>query len=293
MYSRSKQIKHIVERVFRKKYPNRIIRLDEVAYTRLVEEFQFDEHRAIAFIRSNINLLWAETVKRLDEDVAKGLLPTFEILDSSRYELIWFPAVWKTDSSKLARQKMRIKYRGELLDYLDHHITWRDYEALGCVISILVGARQWNVTPSSGDFGIDFFALIPSYGISHLFPGVHKQIRLVGQSKKWNSEVPRSKVDDLGHKLDYIRARSHHFDGILPPWFLSEPGLIVGCMIAHSSFQEGANTIAHEHGLILGDRRDIVEILTLSHQWSVEDGYDKLITSTREKINLVLSSKGS
>jgi hypothetical protein len=288
MYSRSKQIKTIIERVFRYKYPERILRLDEVVYDRLIEEFKYDEHTAVAFLRSNMNPLWTATVRRIDQEVYKGLFPTFQILDKSRYELIWFPAVWRTDTNKVAKQKIRLQYRGILLDYIDEHVTWRDYEALGCVIANLAGAQRWHLTPPGNEFGIDFLALIPSYGVSHLFPGVHKQIRLVGQSKKWNSEVPREKVDDLGHKLDYIRARSHHVDKVLPPWFLSEQGLIVGCMIAHSDVQEGGYTIAHEHGIILANSQDITEIVTLSRQWSSEDGSNQLIKFFRDRINQVL-----
>ncbi|MCP4345202.1 MAG: hypothetical protein GY795_06710 [Desulfobacterales bacterium] len=185
----------IIENIFRKSYPSRILKLDEEISSVACGIMGYSEIEAENYAERNQKRIWNDIVKRLDEETKKGLHATFEIVDASRYELSWYPFVRKDDGRHLKQKKLRLKYRGSILNYIDNNINNREYEAIGCIISQIAGASHYYLTPSGNEFGIDFVATLPGYGKTHLFPNSYKQIRLVGQSKKWNRRVNRDKVD--------------------------------------------------------------------------------------------------
>jgi ferredoxin-like protein FixX len=287
------ELQDIVDKIFRSSYATRLVRIDAAISSVAPSAIGCDQIEAEDYAERNKRRVWNKVIRRLDEEIGKGLHPTFEVVDATRVELAWFPMMKRGDDSQLKRKKLRLACRGRILDYLDEdEVSSRAYEALGCVICKLAGASQWHLTPPGNEFGIDFLALLPSFGKSHLFPHADKQIRIVGQSKKWSSRIERDVVRLLADTLDDIRKRNQRIleSTILPPWFVSAKGPLVGCMMAHSGAQSGGHDIANDHGIIMADSRDIAEIATLSRRWNPTLGSQGAIEFLRDSISEVLQS---
>lgn len=282
----------ILEKLFRRSYPARF-RLDEAIASVVPGVLGCDQIEAEAYAERMKQRIWSRLIRRLDEEANKGIYPTFKVIDADRFELAWFPMMKEDDDSQLKQKKLRLACRGEILNYIDEdEVSSRAYEALGCVICQLAGASRWHLTPPGNEFGIDFLAVLPSFGKTHLFPHAHKQIRIVGQSKKWSSRIKRDEVRLLADTLDDIRKRNQRIfeSTILPPWFVSAKGLLVGCMIAHSGTQSGGHDIANDRGIIMADSRDIAEIAALSRKWNSALGSQGAIEFLRDSISKVLQS---
>lgn len=282
--------KLVVEWIFRSKYHEPAFRLQDILTKAYIGLFSFDQSVAEDFADRNSNRIWNLLVKRLDEDLFKGLNPTFDVVDASRQELKWFASIAKSDLVSLKHKKQRLSYRGILLDYLDKEISDRDYEALGCVLSRFAGSDNWHLTPHGNEFGIDFVALIPSFTVSHIFPHSNKQLRLVGQSKKWTSRIKRDQVDLLANRLADIRRRNERVMRTLPAWFNAATGPVIGCMLTHIGAQSGAIDIANDHGIVIADRRDVAEIVVLSKKWDCYSGEKSLFKFIRDNLDNVLST---
>lgn len=281
----------IIDQIFWKTHSDRFISL-ETEITDVVTSLNGgDRISAENYSDRNKPRIWNEFVKRIDEEKRKNLEATFSVVDSDRLLLSWDLYVNADDNADLVEKKLRLQVKGALLRFFNDksNIGSRQYEALGCLICELSGASKWHLTPSGNEFGIDFVALVPSVGNTHLFPSTSNQIRVVGQSKRWTSRVKREKVDYLANRLDYIRKRSHHVDRVLPAWFQAARGAIVGCMIAHSGTQSGGHIIANDQGIIISDTRDIAEIVALSDRWDVSTGSHGAIGFLVNELNTILS----
>lgn len=265
----------IIRRLFRKRYSSRTVRLSTEIAAVAGELYGHGKYEAIAYADRITPSIWTALTKRLDEEARKQLNPTFEILDSDRFELIWHPAFRSRDSSKTKARKVRLAHRGAVLDTIDA-LNDRQYEALGCLLMKIGGASKWHLTPPGNEFGIDFLALVPAFGSGHLLPHTQKQLRVVGQAKKWNFRVKRDHVDLLTGTLERIRGRHLPLfeSGVLPPWFVSADGLLVGVMLAHLGTQSGGHDVAADRGIILADSRDAAELIALCREWDpFDDGY--------------------
>lgn len=283
--------KKIVERMFRATHSDRRVRLENAVIPFVSSVLGCDQVEAEAYAERKKYSIWNRVVKRREEEYRKGLYPTFEIQDQTRFELSWYPATTIDDDDQVVGLKRRLACRGEILDYIDdnENVSWREYEALGCVICQLAGASHWHLTPPGNDWNIDFLALVPALGETHLLPSVGHQIRVVGQSKKWTSPVPPSEVRLLADTIDDIRKRSEWVLPLLPPWFIAARAPLVGVMVAHSGAYPGGDDIATYQGLIVADSRDIVEIACLSQTWDARLGTKGAIDCLANSIAEVLS----
>jgi hypothetical protein len=274
--------------IFREIYKKRLLRIDEAVALVAPPVLGCNQPEADSYANLNKRYIWKRLIQRIDEENDKGLHPTFTVIDRNRYEFAWFPKLRPSDDSSLKRKKLRLAHRGKILNYLDT-INYREYEAVGCVICSLAGATRVRLTDPGNEFGIDFLAVLPAYGNGHLFPHAHKQIRLVGQAKKRTSPIKREKIDLLAGTLDDIRRRNREiFEKVLPAWFVSAKGLLVGCMLAHSGAQSGAHDRAHEHGIILADSRDVAEMVALNRNWDITNGTDAAIRFFKREIQTIL-----
>ena len=165
----------------------------------------------------------------------------------------------------------------------------RRYEALGCLASILSGADRHLLTPPGNEGGIDFFSRIRQPANNHVFSGSYAPIRVIGQSKKYTSKVTVSKVREFVTAIDQAKHRYKRAGELVPDWFSSMQGPIIGWMIAHSGFQSGAADLAKDQGIILSDSSDIAEILSLSKKFYPNLSVTERAENLRIEVDEILS----
>ncbi len=96
--------------------------------------------------------------------------------------------MWLDASSKSSKHRERLKRRACVARWLDD-LGDRPYEFASAYAMQVLGASRVHVTPAGSEFGIDFLALIPAYTRSPAFLSGLSGLRVVGQSKKYNSAV--------------------------------------------------------------------------------------------------------
>jgi hypothetical protein len=252
-----------------------------------------DATEADDFARRKRDSIWSKLVRRLDQESNRGLEPTFKILNAASFELSWFPAINALDSQSVKLKKARLAFKGEILDEIDT-LNSREYEALGCLVCELSGATKWHLTPPGNDKGIDFLAVVPAFGKAHVFPSIKNEIRIVGQSKKWDTAVRRDKLEYLADTtVDGFRKKSQTIISKLPnlpAWFLTSDAPLVGCMIGHSGLQSGAWEACRDRGVIGADSRDVAEILCMSRSFPVSRNFDDVRKWLRTNLQRILNT---
>lgn len=195
----------------------------------------------------------------------RGLIRSFKILDSSTTLLSWYGVGDSSPRShELIRSHARLRHRPAFLRMIDS-LDDREYEALSCVVLKIGGANNVFLTPQKNEGGIDFFAVVPAPGYCHLFAGGTHPLRIVGQCKKYKSAVSEALMKEFVETIQVVKYRGQSkVEKLVPSWFHSVRGPIIGLMIADSGFQSGADTKARNHGIITADTLDIAEIAALS-----------------------------
>ncbi len=222
---------------------------------------------ADGFAAANTQRYWQDVIEQHQLDEKTGLIPLCEIVHQGN-RLLRNPCVrYKADPRPKQKIKARLlAARPSILSTIDG-LSPRRYEALGCYVARLLGAERYHLTPSGNEGGIDFMAVIRFHTASHIFSGIGREVRLVGQAKKYDSKVQVGHIDAFITTLENIRKRSSRVDSVIPPWFHAQTGPILGWVIGHSGFQSGACSEAQKHGIILSDSRDLAEIITLSRKF--------------------------
>ena len=153
-----------------------------------------DPAEAELYAGGNSENLWNALRQRMDEDTARGLYPTFGEVSEGLKRLIWYPKYLPSSVSAKERwQRLRIRSRNRIIKEIQE-LTGIQYEALCVLACKLSGAAHYSLTPRSYDFGIDFFALIPSLGKSFLFGSGFGPMRIVGQSKSTLSQLAEKRL---------------------------------------------------------------------------------------------------
>jgi hypothetical protein len=145
-------------------------------------------------------------------------------------------------------------------------MTDREYEALGCVVSELLGASHIHLTPKTGEGGIDFFSMLTTPNFCHLFSGTTGPLRIIGQCKKHTSAVQDSHVRDFVTTLGDVHRQNPNVERHVPTWFRRARGPIAGLIISHAGFQATAGKRARDHGIVCSDSLDLAEVLALSRR---------------------------
>ncbi len=265
--------------------------------------FDFDDHLVSAiqysstvsqmdaehYATSNSHKLWNQFRLRIESDRRRGFYPTFSEVAAGVKRLFWFPMFFPPELAKVDRHKRtRIRSRRHITEAI-RSLSPVEYEALSLLACKLSGASHSSLTPATNEFGIDFFAIIPSLGRSRLLDGGMGPVRIVGQSKKHAKEVERGLIQRFVSILSSIRERSEDVRELMPNWFASERGPIVGWFVAHNGLQSGAMTYANRHGIIHSDSRDLAEIITMSRAWQPSDGINAPVDMMRREIAKILS----
>lgn len=232
-----------------------------------------------AYVCANNGRLWNGLMSQIAIDTKRGIWPLFVVIDRMSHKVIWYPFHREIEVKKRNRVLRICRSRSAFLNRFDT-LTDREYEALGCVVAKLAGAKEESLTPAKNDSGIDFFARIVLSGRTHIFSGEGSSIRVVGQSKKYKTRVDVESVGTFLNTLNEVKNLAPNVKRLIPAWFIENPGPIVGWIVAHNGFQSGAEGKARNHGVILSSSVDLAEVAAKSRE------LDRLCKTT-DKVDLL------
>lgn len=238
---------------------------------------------ADTFADANLTKYWNWLLREFDAQKSRGLLPYYETVGSNTRVLTCACSRLCSAIDAADRRAGELGLaRPHLLRQIDQ-LTDRQYEALACVTCDALGTARHHLTPPGNEGGIDFVASMRVSNRSHLFSAPSKEIRLIGQCKKYTTPVAVDRLDQFIETMHNVRYRSERVRPHLPAWFESGRGPIVGWIISHSGYQSGAVDEAQKHGIILSDSLDIAEVIAQSEMFhpnaSPSARADALITS--------------
>jgi hypothetical protein len=211
----------------------------------------------------NSNRVWQGLSEHQYHRSKMGVTATMHLLEDTR-KCAW-SSCQPRELADRPRFWIRHKARPHMLSSIDT-LSSREYEALGCVTALLCGAQHVKLTPPGDECGVDFFAVVGVHSNNHVFGGMGSLIRVVGQSKKYESKVPVDRIRGFNDTLEDIRRTERKVSDLVPAWFHANHGPIVGWMISHRGYQSGALSRAKSHGILVSDSLDIAEISALSRQ---------------------------
>lgn len=266
-------------------------------------DFDFDDYLVDAIVQTtgkNImsselyadvhsDMLWDSLKIQIADELNRGLYPTFSQVAPGVKRLFWHAKFLPHDISKGERhRRTRLLSRNQVTKSI-RELDYRQFEALCVLACRLSGASRYTLTPHSDEFGIDFFAVIPSVGKSHVFNGGGGPIRIVGQSKMHSAQVARDYVVKLTAAVTSVQQRSEDVRTLIPNWFVRESGPIVGWFVAHNGLHSGAQDYANSFGIIHSDSRDLAEIITMSRAWQPSEGVQAPVELIHREIEEILS----
>lgn len=260
---------------YREVFPSGILEFDDLLAHAVVSALERSRMDAEAYVYKNSKRHWNDFLEKTEHDKQLGRSPLFLIQDRDSRRLKWIPSnVGLGPSLKEKSRTLRLGARPHITRMIDL-LSDRQYEALGCVVSRLAGATEIRLTPRGNEGGIDFFALINTPARCHIFHGDYRPLRIVGQSKKYKDKVQVDRVKEFIETLDEVKRQSPEIEHLVPPWFRTTSGPVVGWLIAHSGAQGGAMTKARNHGIIISDTIDLAEISALSRQIDISSSAEE------------------
>ena len=248
---------------------------------------QLDAER---YARNNSDRIWDDIRRQIAQDNHRGLYPTFSEIAAGVKRLFWYPNHFPPGISKYDKQRrLRIRSRIHLLNEIRELDSYQ-FEALSVLSCKLSGASHCHLTPRIGDRNVDFFAMIPSVGKSHVFNGGAGPIRIVGQSKKHNKSVSPGDIREFLFTLASVHQRSPEIRSVIPPWFLGQQGPIIGWFITKTGLKGDALDYSNNFGIIHSDGQDLAEIITMSRTWQPSDGVNAPIKMMKREIKEIMNS---
>jgi hypothetical protein len=233
-----------------------------------------------------LNRGWKLFIEKHEQEVKANQYPTFNILDYTTKSIQPYYKTIKKDDLKIIKIKKKIEKRHILLKYISEELTNREYEALGCYLCYICDSSKVFLTNSSDEHGIDFVAIIPAYSKLHIFPNSNKQLKIVGQCKKWGSPAKRDHVDLLRRSIQKIQDTSIHIKKFIPNWFFQEKGNIIGVLVSNSGAQSGAIQSSIDYGYTIANSKDIAQAIVLSSPLELTSG--EIIENMMTYINKIL-----
>tara|TARA_R100001369_G_scaffold91045_2_gene131171 strand:+ start:2605 stop:3483 length:879 start_codon:yes stop_codon:yes gene_type:complete len=190
--------------------------------------------------------------------------PVYTVI-SDKYKIIKSTA--KSNPKKYPPTKLqRFKSRPFILKEIDK-LNSREYEALACCVLKLLGAKKIYLTPPGNEAGIDFISVIDFGPEAHFLFGINGPLRVIGQCKKYSTESQVSSIKEFNQTLSDVYSLTDKVKTVIPHWFRSAKGPIIGWMISHSGFQSGAVDRAKNYGLICSDSKDLAEVISISRKF--------------------------
>jgi hypothetical protein len=237
------------------------------------------------YVASNSVRIW--NALRSEQDIRKsqGVNPILEMIDAVR-KCRWHSIGHSAPPSEM-RRRLRLRSRPTIIERIDA-LNWRQFEGLGCAIVQLCGATQLQLTPPGNECGVDFFALITVIGNNHVFSGAGTPLRIIGQSKKYDTRVDEERIKAFNETLIDVQKKAPKITALVPPWFQAVRGPIVGWMVAHKGFKSGAKTRAYNHGILLSDTVDLAEIAALSRELTESASPDQRADELVKRVTALL-----
>lgn len=243
------------------------------------------------FSEAALRRFWNYFLEKTDNDEKRGLSLLFKIDESCPYRLMYIPRFLARSSDKRQRLKgLKLVTRPAMLALIDT-FNDREYEALGCVMSMFAGAMRTKLTPRGNEGGVDFFASIVQPARCHLFSGTVGPLRIIGQTKRYGEPVSKGEMRDFITTINQIENRSPETEKHVPSWFRTCRGPLAGWFIAHHGLQSGAESLANDHGIIVSDSLDLAEIAALSRVLEYYNSADERATMLRNMVEGVLKNQ--
>jgi len=258
------EIERIMSWFYRQVFPQGILEFDEALAEAVISTLSKSPIDTERYVHVNGKRHWNALMQRLDDDKKLGRSPLLQIEDMMSRRFSWVPRNISAIGSAREKQKAhRLSSRPLILQMIDD-LTDREYEALGCVISKMIGASHTLLTHRGNEGGVDFFALINIPAKCHVFGGYCRPLRVIGQAKKYQGKVQVDEIRELITTIQDIQYRNPTIEPLVPTWFRTAHGLLVGWLIAHNGVQSGGVNRARNHGIIISDSIDLAEIAALS-----------------------------
>lgn len=219
---------------------------------------------AEAFAQANLRKYWNWLGQEIDNHKWRGLVPFFSPVGAGVHAITSPCHSMATSADPDERLRGEFARSRPLMLRNVDTLTHRQYEALACVACSAIGSARTFLTPPGNEGGIDFFATLSLQTSTHVLSASGTEFRIIGQCKKYASPVAVDKMEQFITTIQNVRHRSPRVVAHIPAWFDDSRGPIIGWMMSHTGFQSGTADEAKNHGIVLSDTLDIVELLSLS-----------------------------
>lgn len=244
--------------------PEGELRFDEILLEGVMKALGRDPLSAERYVEANAQRLWNKTCALATDIVADGMCPLLDVTDPGARRAIWRPSVIG-HSGRACRILARSRARSNILREIDS-LTDREYEALGCLVASYSGADRVHLTPPGGEGGVDFLAQLVLPVQAHPFLGLAAPMRIVGQAKMYADPVSVDRIREFVATIQAVCHQSPQVEVHVPPWFRTAKGPVVGWIIGHSGFQQGARQLAKNFGVICSESFELAEICSQSRR---------------------------
>jgi hypothetical protein len=250
----------------REAFETPLLDFEDILVAGIEATLRCDRMVAEMFALGNLRKYWNYLLAKIDTDQSRGINSLLTVADEVMHRLRWMPVDMIRSGERGERRRGSLLWgRRHMLRQIDS-MSHREYEALGCVILELGGASRFRLTPAGNEGGVDFFALVPVPAQCHLFEARRSPLRVVGQSKRYETPVSVGHVRDFITTLDNVRKGQRSVEPHVPAWFRAARGPVLGFMCGHRGFQSGAESIAQDHGIVTADSLDLAEAACLARR---------------------------
>jgi hypothetical protein len=89
---------------------------------------------------------------------------------------------------------------------------------------------------------------------------------------------------ELIETIEEVKNQNPSVEHLVPPWFRTASGPVIGWLIAHNGAQSGALTKAQNHGIIISDSIDLAEIAAMSRILDINLTVNERVDRLRERV---------
>lgn len=254
---RTSELRIVLDYLYRHEYSDEILDFQGLVYDAIVSHLERDPVLASHRTNAEIKSLWNTYIKEHNKDISAQIVPLFDIIDKPNMKVRW---IGSECSHVENRKRHHYKPRPQLYRLIDG-LTPREYEALAYILCKLMGAENVQLTDEGNEGGVDFIAQIRFSESAHFIFGTKGPVRIIGQSKKYSTSVQKSAVKEFITTLNDVHNLSYRVGEILPTWFRTNSGPIIGWHISHSGHQSGALDYAKNYGILTSSSKELVDLM--------------------------------